>query len=175
MPVDGGVALLAATERGLCAVRLGADMAPLLEGLRADVAPAELVRDDGRLAWAAAVVADLAAGRATLEAGSLPLDLPASSFRRRVWDALRRIPAGQTRTYAALAVEIGAPGAARAVGAACAANPLALVVPCHRAVGSDGRLHGYRWGLEWKRRLLAAEAAEAAADRYASPSPAAVW
>ena len=90
-----------------------------------------------------------------------PLDLPlacvGTPFQRRVWQALRAIPAGQTRSYAALAALAGRPGAARAAGAACGANPVAPLVPCHRALGSDGRLHGYRWGLARKAALLAEE------------------
>lgn len=157
IPIPGGVALVAATDRGLCAVRLGDDTATLEAGLRHELPAAELVRDDGGLAWMAAMVADLAGGRPRPDAVTLPLDVLGTAFRRRVWEALRRIPAGETRTYGELAAEVGVPAAARAVGAACAANPVALVVPCHRAVGSDGRLHGYRWGLERKRRLLDTE------------------
>jgi AraC family transcriptional regulator of adaptative response/methylated-DNA-[protein]-cysteine methyltransferase len=86
------------------------------------------------------------------------LDVHATAFRRRVWEALRRIPAGETRSYGQIAAAVGAPGAARAVGSACAANPVAIVVPCHRVVGSDGSLHGYAYGLARKRQLLDAEA-----------------
>ena len=87
----------------------------------------------------------------------IPLDLRGSDFQRRVWRAITRIAPGQTLSYAGLAVALGKPGAARAVASACAVNPLALIVPCHRVVGSDGSLRGYRWGLERKRQLLALE------------------
>ena len=92
-------------------------------------------------------------------AASLPFDVRATSFQHRVWEALRAIPRGETRTYSQIAQTIGAPKAVRAVGAACGANPLAIVVPCHRAVAADGRLTGYRWGMERKRRLLEMERA----------------
>jgi AraC family transcriptional regulator of adaptative response/methylated-DNA-[protein]-cysteine methyltransferase len=87
----------------------------------------------------------------------LPLDVRGTAFQHRVWDALRRIPAGETWTYGQLAEAIGAPRAVRAVGAACGANPVAVVVPCHRVVGADRKLTGYRWGVEKKRQLLERE------------------
>ncbi|HZU10881.1 MAG TPA: methylated-DNA--[protein]-cysteine S-methyltransferase, partial [Pseudacidobacterium sp.] len=87
----------------------------------------------------------------------LPLDVRATAFQRRVWEALRRIPRGQTRTYSQIAKEIGQPTAVRAVARACATNPVAVVVPCHRVIGSDGTLTGYRWGLERKKKLLELE------------------
>ena len=87
----------------------------------------------------------------------IPLDIRGTVFQRRVWEALRRIPRGQTRTYSDIAREIGAPAAVRAVGSACGANPVALVVPCHRAVRTDGGLGGYAWGLGVKKRLLEIE------------------
>jgi AraC family transcriptional regulator of adaptative response/methylated-DNA-[protein]-cysteine methyltransferase len=157
-PIPRGVALVAATERGLCAVRLGDAAATLASELRAEFPRAALSRDDAALADVAAIVSDLAAGRRRPEAETLPLDVHATAFRRRVWEALRRIPAGETRSYGQIAAAVGAPGAARAVGSACAANPVAIVVPCHRVVGSDGSLHGYAYGLARKRQLLDAEA-----------------
>ncbi len=95
------------------------------------------------------------AGAGTL--ARVPLDIRGTVFQRRVWEALRRIPRGETRTYGEIAREIGAPAAVRAVGGACGANPVALVVPCHRAVRTDGGLGGYAWGLTVKRRLLELE------------------
>jgi len=157
-PIPDGVALVAATERGLCAVRLGLDAEDLAVELRAEFPGAALSRDDVALADVASIVSDLAVGRRRPEAEALPLDVNATAFRRRVWEALRRIPAGETRSYAQIAAAAGAPGAARAVGSACAANPVAVVVPCHRVVGSDGSLHGYAYGLTRKRQLLDAEA-----------------
>jgi len=90
-------------------------------------------------------------------AAKFPLDVRATAFQQRVWKALQAIPRGQTRSYAELARELGKPTAARAVAAACGANPVAIAVPCHRVVGADGSLTGYRWGVERKRKLLAAE------------------
>jgi AraC family transcriptional regulator of adaptative response/methylated-DNA-[protein]-cysteine methyltransferase len=171
-PIPEGVALVAATERGLCAVRLGDSAATLAVELRAEFPLAALCRDDAALADVASIVSDLATGRRRPEAETLPLDVHATAFRRRVWEALRRIPAGETRSYGQIAKAVGAPGAARAVGSACAANPVAVVVPCHRVIGSDGSLHGYAYGLARKRRLLDAEvvgeAAEATVEADAS-------
>jgi len=142
-PIPDGVALVAATNRGLCAVRLGEDPETLAAKLGTEFPGAILSRDDAGLDYMASIVADLAVGRRRPEADTLPLDVQATAFRRRVWEALRRIPAGETRSYAQIAAAVGAPGAARAVGSACAVNPVAVVVPCHRVVGSDGSLHGY--------------------------------
>ena len=165
-PIPDGVALVAATERGLCAVRLGREASALASELRTEFPNAAVSRDDAALAELASIVSDLAVGRRRPEADTLPLDVHATAFRRRVWEALRRIPAGETRSYGQIAAAIGAPRAARAVGSACAANPVAVVVPCHRVVGSDGTLHGYAYGLVRKRQLLDAEAAaEEVAER----------
>jgi AraC family transcriptional regulator of adaptative response/methylated-DNA-[protein]-cysteine methyltransferase len=181
-PITDGLALVAATERGLCAVRLGDGVETLAAELRREFPNAALSRDDANLAGLASIVSDLALGRRRPEADALPLDVHATAFRRRVWEALRRIPAGETRSYGQIAVAVGAPGAARAVGTACALNPVAVVVPCHRVVGSDGTLHGYAYGLARKRQLLDAEATggEAAAatpkaktEAAAAPKPAA--
>jgi AraC family transcriptional regulator of adaptative response/methylated-DNA-[protein]-cysteine methyltransferase len=164
-PIPDGVALVAATERGLCAVRLGQETAALASELRTEFPLAALSRDDAGLADMASIVSDLTVGRRRPEADTLPLDVHATAFRRRVWEALRRIPAGETRSYGQIAATVGAPRAARAVGTACAVNPVAIVVPCHRVVGSDGSLHGYAYGLARKRQLLDAEADVAAAER----------
>jgi AraC family transcriptional regulator of adaptative response/methylated-DNA-[protein]-cysteine methyltransferase len=163
-PIPEGVALVAATERGLCAVRLGAEVEALAAELRGEFPRATLARDDAALADLAAIVSDLALGRRRPEADTLPLDVHATAFRRRVWQALRRIPAGETRSYGQVAAAVGAPGATRAVGTACALNPVAVVVPCHRVVGADGSLHGYAYGLARKRQLLDAEAGLAASS-----------
>ncbi len=160
-PIPDGVALVAATSRGLCAVRLGDVAATLASELQSEFPGATLSRDDDALADVASIVSDLASGRRRPEADTLPLDVHATAFRRRVWEALRRIPFGEIRSYGQIAASVGAPGAARAVGTACAQNPVAIVVPCHRVVGSDGSLHGYAYGLTRKRRLLDAEASAA--------------
>jgi len=157
-PIPEGVALVAATDRGLCSVRLGHSPDAMAADLHAEFPRAALARDDDALADVASIVADLAAGRRRPEADTLPLDVHATAFRRRVWEALRRIPFGETRSYGEIAAAVGAPGAARAVGTACAQNPIPVVVPCHRVVGSDGSLHGYAYGLARKRQLLDAEA-----------------
>ena len=174
--IPEGVALVAATSRGLCSVRLGHETETLASDLRAEFPHAALARDDAALTDVASIVSDLANGRWRPEADTLPLDVHATAFRRRVWEALRRIPFGETRSYGEIAAEVGAPGAARAVGTACARNPIPVVVPCHRVVGSDGSLHGYAYGLARKRQLLDAEASGvapgAAAGVAVDPAPA---
>ena len=160
-PIPDGVALVAATDRGLCAVRLGEEPAALESELCAEFPRATVTRDDAGMADLAALVSDLAVGRPRPDVSGLALDIHATAFRRRVWEALRRIPAGETRSYGQVAASVGAPKGARAVGAACAANPIAVVVPCHRVVASDGSLHGYAYGLARKRQLLDAERAAA--------------
>ena len=156
-----GAALVAATDRGLCAVALGDDARALEGDLQRDFAEADVARDDAALGpWAEPVLrvlagppeADLPGAARSLLA--LPLDVRGTVFQRRVWDALRAIPVGETRSYAEVAAAVGRPTAARAVAQACGANPAALVVPCHRVLGSDGALRGYRWGTDTKRRLL---------------------
>ena len=150
-----GRMLVAATERGLCAVLFASTDGEAEKELQSRFTKATLRRDDAGLGEAVRAVLSQITESAT--AASLPFDVRATSFQHRVWEALRAIPRGETRTYSQIAQTIGAPKAIRAVGAACGANPLAVVVPCHRAVGSDGRLHGYRWGLERKQRLLEIE------------------
>ncbi len=151
-----GAILVAATEAGVCAITLGEDPAVLLADLQARFPKADLVgADAGFEATVAEVIALVEAPRAGL---ALPLDLRGTAFQQRVWQALRAIPPGSTATYTQIAQAIGAPRAVRAVAAACAANPTAVAVPCHRVVRLDGDLAGYRWGLERKRTLLAREA-----------------
>ncbi|MGQ9927539.1 MAG: methylated-DNA--[protein]-cysteine S-methyltransferase [Chloroflexaceae bacterium] len=151
-----GWLLVAATGRGLCRIAFGEDVAALESGLRRARPRARIVRDDARLAAIATGLTGYLAGHGPCP--DVPLDLRGTPFQRRVWETLRTIPHGETRSYGQIAAALGlGPGAARAVGRACAANPLALVVPCHRAVGSDGSLQGFRWGVERKRALLAIE------------------
>lgn len=148
-----GWLLVAATGRGICRVAFGEDVAALETELRRACPDARLARDDARLASIATGLAGYLAGRGPCP--DAPLDLSGTPFQRRVWEALRAIPCGETRSYGQIAAALGlGPGAARAVGRACAANPVALLVPCHRAVGGDGGLHGFRWGLARKRALL---------------------
>ena len=158
-----GSLLVAATERGLCQVALGDDAAELEARLVREFHAAELHRDDGTLHHLVEIVLDGIAG--ALPARDLPLDLRGTAFQRRVWEELRRIPAGQTRTYAQVAAAIGHPKAARAVGRACATNPAPVVVPCHRVVPASGGLGNYSMGVERKRALLEREASAAAGDR----------
>jgi AraC family transcriptional regulator of adaptative response/methylated-DNA-[protein]-cysteine methyltransferase len=150
-----GRILVAATARGVCAVALGDADEPLVRELRKRFAKAELVGGDP--AFAALVDQVVSLVETPSLALSLPLDLAGTAFQHRVWAALRDIPAGRTESYAQLARRLGMPKAARAVAGACAANPAAVVVPCHRVVRSDGALAGYRWGIERKRRLLGRE------------------
>lgn len=150
-----GRLLVAATERGVCAVSLGDDAAALEQELRAEYPAATIALDDAGLGAAvAALVGYLGGARPSID---LPLDVQATAFQRQVWEELRRIPYGETRTYLQIAEALGKPKAARAVGRACATNPVSLIVPCHRAVGSDGKLHGFRWAVERKQALLELE------------------
>jgi AraC family transcriptional regulator of adaptative response/methylated-DNA-[protein]-cysteine methyltransferase len=150
-----GRVLVAATDRGICGVSIGEDDAGLEAGLAAEYPRAEIRRDDEALREPLAAVLAYLWERQPLPA--LPLDVPGTPFERRVWDTLRTIPSGERRSYGQVATALGKPGAARAVAGACAANPAALVIPCHRVVRADGATGGYRWGAERKRALLAAE------------------
>lgn len=152
---DLGRVVLAATGRGVCAISLGDSDADLTAFLRAEFPAARLDRDDaGLAAWLGELLRHLGGDRPHLD---LPLDVRATAFQRRVWEELRRIPYGETRTYKEVAEAVGAPRAVRAVARACATNPASVVIPCHRVVGSDGKLTGYRWGLSRKRKLLERE------------------
>lgn len=164
-----GRLLIAATARGICAVRIGEpnEDEALVAALRAEFPAAAIERDDALLAPEASVLLDHLAGR-RLDL-DLPLDVQGTAFQARVWAALRAIPRGETRSYSQVAAAIGAPTAARAVARACATNPVALVVPCHRVVGADGSLAGYRWGVERKRRLLDSEGAAVADQPIGHP------
>jgi O-6-methylguanine DNA methyltransferase len=153
-----GLVLIAATGRGICWLGLGDDLPRLERELRRDYPRAAVRRDDGALAAEAAAVRAYLEGRGPC--AELPLDLPGTPFQRRVWAALCAIPYGETRTYGQIAAALGlSPGSARAVGAAGGANRVSILVPCHRAVGGDGKLHGFRWGLERKAALIALERA----------------
>jgi AraC family transcriptional regulator of adaptative response/methylated-DNA-[protein]-cysteine methyltransferase len=145
---------------GVCAVLLGDDEATLTNELRRRFPDAPLVNGDASVAAVAARIARLieAPARRMELLMDLPLDMRGTEFQRRVWHALQAIPAGSTESYTAIARRLGLPNGARAVAQACAANPLAVVVPCHRVVRSDGQLSGYRWGVARKRALLDREA-----------------
>jgi AraC family transcriptional regulator of adaptative response/methylated-DNA-[protein]-cysteine methyltransferase len=153
-----GRLLLAATDKGVCALTLGDSDGPLEAALRREYPRAELARDENGLAgWLTEVLTHLRGGQPHLD---LPLDVRATAFQRRVWQALQAIPFGQTRTYQQLAVAVGRPTAVRAVARACATNPVSVIIPCHRAIRTDGSLAGYRWGVERKRKLLERERRE---------------
>jgi len=156
-PSSLGAVIVAESAAGVTAVLLGDTAAALRDDLAARFPGALLVEgDEAMQARANRVAAFVGAPAGGLD---LPLDARGTPFQRRVWEALRAIPAGSTATYTELAERIGAPTAVRAVAAACAANPLAVVVPCHRVVRQDGGLSGYRWGVERKRALLGLEGA----------------
>lgn len=154
-PLD--LLLVAATERGVCAVYLGDDADRLVSSLVTEFPAASLIRDDDAVRPYADQVRSGFDG--SIPPDSLPLDVQATAFQARVWQALRLIPRGEVRTYKQIAASLAAPGAYRAVGRACATNPVSVVIPCHRAIRSDGGLAGYRWGLARKRALLAREGA----------------
>jgi AraC family transcriptional regulator of adaptative response/methylated-DNA-[protein]-cysteine methyltransferase len=149
-----GRLLVASTPRGVCAVSLGDDDSELEAMLRREYPAAELERVEEPGGGTAAVLSYLSGENRRLE---LPLDVQATAFQLRVWEELRRIPYGETRTYTQVAAAMGKPAAVRAVANACAANPAALVTPCHRVIRGDGTLGGYRWGLERKSKLLEQE------------------
>ncbi|MFM0338870.1 bifunctional DNA-binding transcriptional regulator/O6-methylguanine-DNA methyltransferase Ada [Paraburkholderia fungorum] len=165
-PTSLGFVQVAATDKGICKIAFGDDPALLVDDLSGEFANAELVEDAARLApFIAQIDAYL---RGTRHEFNLPLDIAATAFRQRVWDALRRIPYGETRSYSDIAEAVGSPRAVRAVASACATNPVALAIPCHRVVQKGGALAGYRWGLPRKAALLDNEAQHAREDREAA-------
>jgi AraC family transcriptional regulator of adaptative response/methylated-DNA-[protein]-cysteine methyltransferase len=150
-----GRLLLAATERGVCMLSLGDDDATLEQALRDEFPAADIHKDgSGLVDWLTAILRHLRGEQPHLD---LPLDVRATAFQWRVWQELRAIPYGSTRTYSAIARDLGQPTAARAVARACATNPVSVVIPCHRVVREDGDLAGYRWGVQRKRKLLEQE------------------
>ena len=153
-----GRLLLAGTDRGVCAVYFGDEDKLLQAELQREFPAATRSRDDDGLADWAAQVRLMVEGE---EPSDLPLDVRATAFQWRVWEQLRAIPRGQTRTYRQVAEAMGRPTAARAVARACATNPVSVVIPCHRVVRGDGGLGGYRWGLARKQKLLNREKGEA--------------
>lgn len=155
-----GRMLVAATDVGVCSIAFGKDDAELVAELRERFNKAQLVQAKGNTGWLADGVAFVTSqlGEHPL-AATFPLDVRATAFQQRVWKALQQIPRGETRSYGSIAKDLGRPTAARAVGMAIGSNPVAVVVPCHRAIRSDGSLSGYRWGIERKKKLLEAEGA----------------
>lgn len=153
-----GRMLVASTDVGICAITFGRDDKEVVADLRERFDKAQLVSAKGNTGWLADAVAFVTSqlGEHPL-AATFPLDVRATAFQQRVWKALQEIPRGETRSYSELALQLGAPKASRAVGSAIGSNPVAVVVPCHRVIAKDGGLAGYRWGLERKKKLLAAE------------------
>ncbi|WP_200915772.1 bifunctional DNA-binding transcriptional regulator/O6-methylguanine-DNA methyltransferase Ada [Jeongeupia sp. HS-3] len=154
-----GALLVAATATGICRIELGDDAGTLLQRLQDLFPKASLIGGDAEFEdWMARVVGLIDAPGI---GASLPLDIRGSAFQQRVWQALRAIPPGSTASYADIAERIGQPKAVRAVANACGANPLAVAIPCHRVVRTDGGLGGYRWGIARKEALLEREAEQA--------------
>jgi AraC family transcriptional regulator of adaptative response/methylated-DNA-[protein]-cysteine methyltransferase len=147
--------LIAATDKGVCSIQFAHSDAELIEGLKREFPFAVRKPDDGGLqTWVAALLKQMS-GRELHAA--LPLDIRATAFQRCVWTYLQSIPFGKTRSYGQVAKAIGQPGASRAVARACATNPVAVAIPCHRVVREDGNISGYRWGVERKKALLEME------------------
>ena len=150
-----GRLLVAATARGVCAVAMGSSDAELVGALSREYSAASIAVDASSLeAWTSAILEHIAGRQPRLD---LPLDVRATAFQWQVWQALADIPYGGTRTYSDIAATIGRPKAARAVARACASNPVALAIPCHRVVPAGGETGGYRWGSQRKKRLLGQE------------------
>src|ERR1035438_10377816 len=154
-PSPLGRMLIAATDKGICAIQFADSDQQLQQGLMREFPFAVRRRDDAALTGWKTNLTRLIDGQDAHP--SLPLDIRATAFQRRVWEALQRIPRGETRSYSAVAKKIGMPKATRAVARACATNPVAIAIPCHRVVREDGELGGYRWGIERKEQLLALE------------------
>jgi AraC family transcriptional regulator, regulatory protein of adaptative response / methylated-DNA-[protein]-cysteine methyltransferase len=155
-PSPIGQMLLAATERGICSIQFGDSTATLEDELRAEYRQAEMTRSDRKLREQVKALREIIRGNSV---ESLPLDIQATAFQRRVWKALQAIPRGATKSYSKIAADIGHPKAARAVARACATNPVAVAIPCHRVVREDGAMGGYRWGVDRKKKLLGLEGA----------------
>jgi AraC family transcriptional regulator of adaptative response/methylated-DNA-[protein]-cysteine methyltransferase len=158
-PSSLGAVLVAATEKGICAITLGDNPSQLTRDLKTRFPHALVIEGDA--AFRRLVARVVALVEAPARVVSLPLDVRGTAFQQRVWEVLRQIPAGTTASYTEIARRIGSPRAVRGVASACAANPAAVAIPCHRVVRSDGTLAGYRWGLERKRALLDREARSA--------------
>jgi AraC family transcriptional regulator of adaptative response/methylated-DNA-[protein]-cysteine methyltransferase len=153
-----GRMMIAATDKGVCSIQFGRSDGELLEGLKREFPFAARKADEGGLqAWVDALLSKMTGRELNAE---LPLDIRATAFQRRVWTYLQSIPFGSTRSYSEVAKAIGQPTASRAVARACATNPVAVVIPCHRVVGKDGSSSGYRWGVERKKMLLEMEKRE---------------
>ncbi|MFQ3592832.1 MAG: methylated-DNA--[protein]-cysteine S-methyltransferase [Gemmataceae bacterium] len=164
-----GLLGLAGTDQGVKAVFIGEEEAAIVEALTRDLGPLVSCSEARMKSWAEAIAASLDSG-APVEnlGGQIPLDIQGTAFQLRVWRALGCIAVGQTRSYREVAQSLGQPTGARAVARACATNPLSVLIPCHRVIRSDGKLGGYRWGLERKRWLLQVERQRGQAARGAA-------
>jgi AraC family transcriptional regulator of adaptative response/methylated-DNA-[protein]-cysteine methyltransferase len=160
-PTPIGQMLLAATAQGVCSIHFGDAVETLERELRTEYSKAEIIRSDRKLGEQVKALRAIIRGES---ATSLPLDIQATAFQRRVWQELQTIPRGATKSYSKIAADIGHPKAARAVARACATNPVAVAIPCHRVVREDGGMGGYRWGLERKKKLLSLERASNVAE-----------
>jgi AraC family transcriptional regulator, regulatory protein of adaptative response / methylated-DNA-[protein]-cysteine methyltransferase len=160
-----GIVIVAATDKGVCKIAFGDDATTLVDQLASDFSQAERLEDAAQLEPFVAQIRAYLQG--TRERFDLPLDIGATAFQRRVWDALRQIPYGQTRSYSDIAETLGSPRAVRAVANACASNPVALAIPCHRVIGKDGAIAGYRWGTSRKETLLDTERTQHTSDELA--------
>jgi len=157
-PYSAGKALLAVTDKGVCSVKLGDDSAKLVQELEGEFPKAELIHADIDLrGWMSNLLQRL---EGKVDLPELPVDVRATAFQRRVYEELKRIPAGETRTYSQIAKKLGGESGRRAVARACATNNVAVLIPCHRVVRSDGGMAGYRWGMGRKEELLANERAK---------------
>lgn len=160
LTIEFAVILLARNTRGVCSILLGDTDSQLCTDLQQRYPQAQLSRNDSALApWLQQVTDFLAAPMTPIE---FPVDIQGTDFQKSVWAMLQDIPVGETRSYSEVAQQLGRPKAVRAVANACAANPLALIIPCHRILRADGGISGYRWGVERKRAVLAKEKKAAA-------------
>jgi AraC family transcriptional regulator of adaptative response/methylated-DNA-[protein]-cysteine methyltransferase len=157
-PSPIGKVLIAQSEKGLCTVQIRSSQAELERTVRSRFSGAEIVRDDKALAPLRSMILQMVAGKRPR--GKVPLDLSGTAFQKSVWKELQRIPAGATRSYGEVARAIGKPKAFRAVAQACGANPVPVLIPCHRVIAGDGGLGGFTGGLHIKRALLGAEGVE---------------
>src|SRR5579883_770630 len=157
-----GRMLIAATDKGICAIQFGNSDEELEQGLKHEFPFAQRRRDDDALRDQSAKLLQQMQGHKVKSSSSLPLDIQATAFQRLVWTHLQSIPFGKTESYAEVAKAIGQPNATRAVARACASNRIAVAIPCHRVIGKDGKLTGYRWGVERKKKLLGIEKSAAA-------------
>jgi AraC family transcriptional regulator, regulatory protein of adaptative response / methylated-DNA-[protein]-cysteine methyltransferase len=159
-----GRMLLAATEQGICSIQFGDSAATMEHQLRMEYPKAEIIRADRKLGPRVKALRAIIEGK---PAAALPLDIQATTFQRRVWEELQAIPRGATKSYGEIAADIGHPKAARAVARACATNPVAIAIPCHRVVRENGDMGGYRWGAERKKKLLSLEALSRQGESHA--------